>query len=182
MNKMSSIKRISITALCIALCYVLPLLFHMLNLGGAFSPLHIPVIICGMICGSGYGALCGIAGPVLSCLLTGMPTPVKLIYFIPELVIYGIIAGLMMRYVRTGKLLPDLYISLVTAMVAGRVVGGIAQILFFAGSGESFTVATVAAGYFVKTLPGIVCHLILIPILIVALMKAHLIPERYDKK
>lgn len=178
MEKMSTIKRASITAVCIALCYVLPLLFHILNIGSVFSPMHIPVLICGLICGSGYGMFCGIAGPVLSCVLSGMPTAIKLIYFVPELAVYGLIAGLMMQYVRTGKLLPDLYISLITAMIVGRIVGGIAQALFYVGSGESFTIAAIATGYFVTTLPGIICHLIIIPLLVTVLMKAKLIPKR----
>lgn len=181
MKKMSLVKRSVITAVCIALCYVLPLLFHALNIGSVFSPMHIPVLLCGLICGGGYGALCGIAGPVLSCLLSGMPAAVKLIYFIPELAVYGLIAGIMMKFIRTGKLLPDLYISLTIAMVAGRIIGGIAQALFYVGSGESFTVAAIATGYFVTTLPGIICHLILIPILVTVLMKSRLIPNRYSK-
>ena len=86
-----------------------------------------------------------------------------------------------MKFIRTGKLLPDLYISLTIAMVAGRIIGGIAQALFYVGLGESFTVAAIATGYFVTTLPGIICHLILIPILVTVLMKSRLIPNRYSK-
>lgn len=179
MEKMSSVKRASITAVCIALCYVLPLLFHMVNIGSVFSPMHIPVLMCGIICGSGYGVFCGIAGPVLSSVLSGMPTAIQLIYFVPELAVYGLIAGLMMKFVRTGKLLPDLYISLVTAMIVGRIIGGVAEALFYIGSGQSFTIAAIATGYFVTTFPGIICHLIVIPLLITTLMKAKLVPQRY---
>lgn len=179
MEKMSSVKRASITAVCIALCYVLPLLFHMVNIGSVFSPMHIPVLMCGIICGSGYGVFCGIAGPVLSSVLSGMPTAIQLIYFVPELAVYGLIAGLMMKFVRTGKLLPDLYISLVTAMIVGRIIGGVAEALFYIGSGQSFTIAAIATGYFVTTFPGIICHLIVIPLLITTLMKAKIVPQRY---
>ena len=179
MKKMSSVKQATITALCIALCYVLPVVFHATGLGSAFSPMHIPVLLCGLVCGSGYGIFCGIAGPVLSSVLSGMPTVTQLIYFVPELIVYGFLTGLMMKLVRTKKLVADLYISLAVAMLGGRLVGGIAEALFYLGSGQTFTLAAVAAGYFVTTIPGIVCHLIVIPILVTTLMKARLIPNRY---
>lgn len=179
MKKMSSVKQATITALCIALCYVLPVVFHATGLGSAFSPMHIPVLLCGLVCGSGYGIFCGIAGPVLSSVLSGMPTVTQLIYFVPELTVYGFVTGLMMKLVRTKKLVVDLYISLAVAMLAGRLVGGIAEALFYLGSGQTFTLAAVAAGYFVTTIPGIICHLIVIPILVTTLMKARLIPNRY---
>ena len=179
MKKMSSVKQATITALCIALCYVLPVVFHATGLGSAFSPMHIPVLLCGLVCGSGYGIFCGIAGPVLSSVLSGMPTVTQLIYFVPELMIYGFVTGLMMKLVRTKKLMVDLYISLAIAMLAGRIVGGMAEALFYLGSGQAFTLAAVAAGYFVTTSPGIICHLIVIPVLVTTLMKARLIPNRY---
>ena len=179
MKKMSSVKQATITALCIALCYVLPVVFHATGLGSAFSPMHIPVLLCGLVCGSGYGIFCGIAGPVLSSVLSGMPTVTQLIYFVPELTVYGFVTGLMMKLVHTKKLMIDLYISLTVAMLAGRVIGGIAEALFYLGSGQAFTLAAVAAGYFVTTIPGIICHLIVIPILVTTLMKARLIPNRY---
>lgn len=181
MKQMSSVKRATATAVCIALCYILPLVFHALGAGAVFSPMHIPVLLCGLICGGGYGVFCGIAGPVLSSVLSGMPTTTQLIYFIPELAAYGLISGLMMKLVHTKKLLPDIFIALITAMLAGRIIGGIAHALFYLGSGQAFTLAALAAGYFVTTLPGIICHLIVIPILVTALMKARLIPSRYPK-
>ena len=73
MTTMTSSKRMTLCAACIALCYVLPIAFHSVGLGGALSPMHIPVLLCGLICGSGAGLLCGLIGPVLSSLLSGMP-------------------------------------------------------------------------------------------------------------
>lgn len=181
MKKMSSAKRSTITAVCIALCYILPLVFHAIGAGSVFSPMHIPVLLCGLICGSGYGLFCGIAGPVLSSVLSGMPTTTQLFYFVPELMIYGLFTGLLMKLVHTKKLLPDIYIALLLAMLAGRIIGGIAKALFYLSSGQAFTITAIAAGYFVSTLPGILCHLIVVPILVTTLMKARLIPNRYPK-
>ena len=129
MNKMSSVKRATVTAACIALCYILPMAFHSLGLGGAFSPMHIPVLLCGIICGGGYGLLCGMAGPLVSSVLSGMPSATGLIFMVPELMVYGLVSGLAMKLVRTGKVYGDLYIALIAAMLLGRVAGGIASAL-----------------------------------------------------
>lgn len=174
-----SVKNTCICAICIALCCVLPIAFHAFGLGYTFSPMHIPVLLCGLVCGGVYGLICGIVGPVLSCLITGMPGAVQLINMVPELAVYGLVAGLGMKLIRTGHLQADLYISLVAAMLLGRVVGGIAQALFYLGSGESFGIAAWATAYFVNTLPGIICHLIVVPILVNVLMQAKAVPKRY---
>lgn len=179
MIKVSSIKQACITAVCIALCYVLPQAFHTIGLGNVFSPMHLPVLLCGMLCGGGYGCFCGIAGPLLSSVLSGMPGPTGLISMLPELFIYGLASGLLMKYIRTGKLYADLYIVLIAAMVLGRIVGGIVSACFYLGSGKTFTIAIWASSYFLGTLPGIISQLILIPILVVTLMKSNLITKRY---
>ena len=183
MKKMSAVKTACICAICIALCYVLPVAFHALGLGSMFSPMHIPVLLCGLVCGSFYGAFCGVAGPVLSSVLSGMPSATGLVSMVPELLIYGLVSGLLMKLVRTGKLQLDLYISLVPAMLLGRIAAGIAKALFvrWMATGETFNIAVWATSYFVGSFPGIVVHLILLPILVMTLMKARIIPNRYTK-
>ncbi|MDO4573427.1 MAG: ECF transporter S component, partial [Clostridia bacterium] len=96
-----------------------------------------------------------------------------------ELAVYGLAAGLLMKLVRSGRLYPDLYISLVGAMIAGRIVAGVARALIFA-AGE-YSMAAWATGYFVTGLPGIVIQLALIPTIVFALEKARIIPARYPK-
>lgn len=179
MEKMSSVKQACVTAVCIALCCVLPQAFHSFGLGGTFSPMHIPVLLCGLVCGSGYGLFCGLAGPVLSSLVTGMPGSMGLISMVPELVTYGFAAGLLMKHVRTRKIYLDLYIALIAAMVLGRVAGGIASALFYLGSGGAFSLTVWVSSYFVGTFPGIVVQLIVLPALVFTLMKARVIPARY---
>ena len=181
--KMSQIKQLCICAICIALCYVLPVAFHTLSLGSVFSPLHIPVLLCGLVCGGFYGAVCGIAGPVLSSVLSGMPPAMALVSMIPELMAYGLVTGVMMKLVRTGKLLPDLYISLIIAMILGRIVGGVAKALFISlmATGEVYGLTIWATSYFAGSLPGIALHLILLPALFVLLVRARILPSRYPK-
>ena len=178
---MSSVKRATVTAICMALCYVLPLAFHAVGLGAALSPLHIPVFLCGLLCGWPYGLFCGIAGPLISSLLGGMPAAVQLIYMIPELAVYGFAAGLLFAKIRSGKLLPDLYLALIPAMLLGRIIGGAAHAIFYASTARSYSLALWASGYLLGTLPGAILHLILVPLLAFALSRSGLIPKRYQE-
>lgn len=180
MQKMSSVKKSIITAVCIALCYVIPLMFHGIqNAGSIFCPMHIPVFICGLICGWQYGLLCGIAGPALSSALSGMPPVAILPSMMVELAAYGTAAGLMMKLVRTKSTYADLYISLIVAIVCGRVLAGLAKALIFARG--SYSMSAWIAGSVVTSWPGTVIQLVFIPTIVFALMKSHLIPERYPK-
>jgi thiamine transporter ThiT len=180
MNQMTSVKKSIICAVCIALCYVLPLFFHGIqNAGSIFCPMHIPVFICGLICGWQYGLLCGIAGPTISSALTGMPPIAYLPTMIVELVLYGVIAGLLSKHVRTKNTYVDLYISLIVAIIIGRIGAGAARALIFTKG--SYSLAMWISGYVVTSWPGTVIQLAFIPSIIFALMKAHLIPERYPK-
>lgn len=176
---MSAIKKISICAICTALCYVLPLAFHALALGTAFSPMHLPVLLCGLLCGWPYGLVCGAVGPVLSSLLSGMPPAAQLVCMVPELCAYGLFCGLFYKFVRTGRIAADLYLSLVPAMILGRVVGGVARALFFLASAQSYSIALWASSYVVGTLPAVIMQLIVLPAMVLALTKARLIPQRY---
>lgn len=180
MQKMSNVKKSIITAVCIALCYVIPLMFHGIqNAGSIFCPMHIPVFICGLICGWQFGLLCGIAGPALSSALSGMPPAAILPSMMVELAAYGTAAGLMMKLVRTKSTYADLYISLIVAIVCGRVLAGLAKALIFARG--SYSMSAWIAGSVVTSWPGTVIQLVFIPTIVFALMKSHLIPERYPK-
>lgn len=177
---MTTVKKSIITAVCIALCYVIPLMFHGIqNAGSIFCPMHIPVFICGLICGWPYGLLCGIAGPMLSSALTAMPPVAILPSMMVELAVYGAAAGLMMKLVHTKSIYADLYISLITAIVCGRVLAGIAKALIFARG--SYSMAAWVAANVVTSWPGTVIQLVFIPSIVFALMKANLIPQRYPK-
>ena len=181
MQKMSSIKKSILTAACIALCVVLPMAFHSIpDAGKIFCPMHIPVLLCGLICGWSYGLLCGLAGPFLSSILTQMPVIATLPSMMIELAVYGVITGLMMQLIRTKKLYADLYISLIVAMLAGRVAAGASKALIFA-AGE-YSVAAWIAGHFITASPALVIQLALIPVLVATLEKTKLIPRRYPKK
>lgn len=174
--KMSSTKRLILAALCVALGVVLPIVFHSIaNAGSIFLPMHIPVLLCGLICGWLFGLACGIATPLLSSLITGMPPVAFLPSMLCELAVYGLVSGLLMRWIKTKRLVLDLYLSLIGAMLAGRLVFGLLNALVFRAGAYSLPVWTAAA--FVTALPGIVIQLVIVPMLVLALKKAKLIAE-----
>ena len=174
---LSSIKRLTLTALCIALCVVVPMAFHVIpNAGAVMLPMHIPVLLCGLVCGWQYGLLCGLVGPLVSSILTGMPPAAVLPGMMVECGMYGCVGGLLMERIRTGSLYADLYICLPAAMLAGRVISGVVKALILT-PGLSFTAWVTAS--FVTAFPGIMIQLIFLPTLIVALTRARLIPGRY---
>lgn len=180
MYKMSTVKKSIITAVCIALCYVLPLFFHGIQDAGIiFTPMHIPVFICGLVCGWQYGLLCGLAGPALSSAMTGMPPVAMLPSMMVELAVYGVVTGLLMKVVRTKNTIADLYICLIIAIIAGRAMSAVTKALIFAKG--SFALGTWVTGTLLVSWPGLIIQLVFIPTVVFALMKAHLIPERYPK-
>ncbi len=181
MSVLSNVKRLVFASLCLALCVVLPMLLHAVpNAGQTLLPMHIPVLLCGIVCGWPFGLACGVLAPVLSSLITGMPPMAYVPSMLGELAVYGLVAGLMMKYTRTGKTLADVLISLVAAMLAGRVIFGALNALIFRAGEYSLPVWLGAA--FVTALPGIVIQLVLIPLIVFALERAKILPRRYPAR
>lgn len=179
MKAMNSIKNLTMSAVCVALCVVLPIAFHSIpDAGSVFLPMHIPVLICGMICGWPYGLICGLMGPLLSSVLTGMPPVAYLPAMMVECGTYGMISGLMLKFVRTKNTYADLYIALIVAMLAGRVVSGIAKALIFT---PGMAMSAWITASFITALPGILIQLVFLPSVVFTLMKARIIPVRYSK-
>ena len=179
MKTKNAVKSMTLAAVCVALCVVLPIAFHSIpDAGSIFLPMHIPVLICGMICGWPYGLLCGLMGPLLSSALTGMPPIAILPAMMLECAAYGMVSGIMLKLVHTKSTYGDLYIALVVAMLAGRVLSGVAKALIFM-PGISMTAWITAS--FITALPGILIQLVFLPSVVLTLMKAKIIPVRYTK-
>lgn len=162
-----------IAALCIALGVVLPVAVHSIpNAGSILLPMHLPVLLCGLLCGPAYGLACGVLAPLLSSLITSMPPAAMLPSMICELAVYGLTAGLLILLVRTGSQTANVYISLVGAMLLGRVIYGAVNALIFRAGEYSLQMWLTAS--FVTALPGIVIQLVLLPLIVLALRKAKL--------
>lgn len=149
-------------AVILALSIAIPAIFHFTGLpGNVFLPMHLPVLIGGLLLGPLYGLIVGMLSPILNFFLTNMP-PVPILYImIFELGAYGLFTGLL--YKKTNRL----FISLLASLVLGRLVGAIVVFVliqtmtrFDANPIVWFT------GSFVKAFPGIAIQLILIPLLV----------------
>lgn len=164
------------TALCIALCVVIPQAFHMIpEFGKIYSPLHIPVLICGVLCGWQYGLICGVCGPLLATFCTGLPTFASLWPMMVECAVYGLVSGLLMKLIRTKITYINILSSVIVAMIAGRIVSGAARALIF--SPGTYAMDTWITAYFITSLPGIVVHIILVPLIALTLMKLSMFPD-----
>ena len=173
-------KKLVTAALCLALCLVLPFLTaNNMALGNMLSLMHIPVLLCGLVCGWPYGLVTGLMGPMLSSIITGMPPAAMLPSMMVECATYGLVTGLAMRFVRTRSAVADLYISMVLAMILGRTVAGLAKALIFTPGTAPFAWVTTSL---VAGIPGIVIQLALIPYLVQLLMKTKFLPQRYPKE
>lgn len=167
-------KNLSITAMCVAMGIVLPMAFHAIpNAGSIFLPMHIPILICGFIAGWKYGIICGILTPCLSSVLTGMPPAAYLPSMICELAVYGLVSGIMAQNLKIKNIYLNIYFSLITAMISGRVVMGIMNALIFRAGSYKFSIWITAS--FITSLPGIIIQMIFIPAVILGLNKAEFI-------
>lgn len=164
-------------ALFLALAYVLPFVTGQIpQVGAMLCPMHIPVLLCGFICGWPYGLAVGMVAPIARSLILGMPhlfpTAVCMAF---ELAVYGLIAGI------AYKLLPKknvyIYVSLIIAMIAGRLVWGGAMLVCTGISGGAFTWSAFLAGAVVNAIPGIIVQIVLIPVIIMLLKKIKLLDK-----
>ena len=171
---MSGIKKMVLTGLLIALGLILPMALHSIpHAAIVLLPMHIPVLLCGIVCGFPFGLACGILTPLLSHLATSMPPAAILPSMVCELAVYGTVSSLLMGLVPVKNRYVKVYISLIGAMLAGRLVFGILNALIFMAGNYSTQIWITHA--FVTALPGIVIQLVLIPALIFAFERARLI-------
>lgn len=173
MNK--TVKKLVYSAVCLALCMVLPFLTGQIrSVGNALCPIHIPVLLAGFICGPWWAMSIGAVAPLLRFVLFGMPVIFPLgIAMCFELATYGLVCGLL--YQKLPKKVSCIYVSLLTAMILGRVVWGIMRALLSGVAQSPFTWATFFAGAFTTAIPGIITHIVLIPLVVMALRRANLI-------
>ena len=166
------IQKLTLAAVCLALCLALPFLTaNIPEIGNALCPMHIPVFLCAFVCGPWWAMGVGAMAPLVRFLLVGMPPlfPTGLAMCF-ELAAYGLIAGLM--YARLPKKTQYIYVSLLCAMLGGRIVWGVARVLMSGVSGAAFTWAAFMAGAFTNAIPGMVVHILLIPVIVLALRRA----------
>ena len=163
-------KRLVLSALLLAAGLVLPFLTGGIpNFGRMLLPMHLPVLLCGFVCGWKWGLLVGFVTPLLRSVLFGMPPMVPTALAMAfELAAYGALAGVW-----------GVYLSLLAALVGGRLVWGLVSIpIYGLLTEQAFTLAAFWMGGFVNAWPGIVLQIVLIPAIVLALEKAKLFQQQ----
>ena len=168
------VRRLTYAALFLAIALVLPFLTGQIpEIGSALSPMHIPVLLCGFICGWPWGLAVGFIAPLLRSVIFGIPVMFPgAVAMAFELAVYGALSGWLRRVLPRTR--PMIYVNLVLSMLAGRVVWGIARLILAGLSGNSFTWALFLAGAFTNAVPGIILHIVLIPVLVMTMERAGL--------
>lgn len=166
-------QNVILSGMFMAIGLVLPFLTGQIqHIGKMLSPMHIPVLLCGFVCGWPYGLAVGFVTPLLRSVLFGMPilfpSAVGMAF---ELATYGAVAGVLYARFRRKNLLA-IYITLIVSMLCGRFVWGIANIILYGIQGSHFTVKLFLAGAFINAWPGIILHLVLIPAILIALERS----------
>jgi len=164
-------EKIVVSGIMLALAIVIPQVFHLIpvgNTGGVFVPMHIPVLLCGAICGPVYVLIVGMLSPIISSVLTGMPAVVRLPFMVVELMAYGLAMGFFYGLKKKMPIYVRILTSLIDAMVVGRVAYFISLVLaiYLFGNKNLSVLAVVDA--FVLGLPGIIIQIILVPAVIMA--------------
>ena len=144
-------------------------------------PMHLPVIVCGLICGWQYGGIVGFMLPLLRYVLFGMPPMPNGLAMAFELAAYGAISGFLYNRSRW-QCIVSLYRSLVIAMIGGRVIWGMVRVVMLGMTGNAFTWQMFMAGAFLNAVPGIILQLVFIPALMVALNKTGIVRFYREQK
>lgn len=191
-------RKITYGGLLLAISIVLPQVFHLAGgpqSGAVFLPMHIPVLLAGMILGPVFGLVIGAAAPVLSFAIAGMPVAARLPFMILELAVYGGIAGLFyitfglnrIKRLRGGSGDPadrrdvspitavaGMILSLIVSMIVGRAVYALGLLIMgrFFGVKGADPAAVIAA--FTTGIIGIAIQLVVIPPILFALKKGGL--------
>ena len=174
MKTRNPIRDLVFAAVCLALCMALPFLTGQIpQIGSALSPMHIPVLLAGFLCGPWWALAVGAVAPLLRHVTLGMPPLITAIAMSFELAGYGLFSGLL--YAKLQKKTINIYVSLIAAMLLGRVVWGAAMLVISGVTGSAFTWAAFLAGALLNAIPGIIVHILLIPVVVMALQKAKLI-------
>lgn len=167
--------KLVISSLMLALCYILPIFTgNIPTIGSMLLPMHLPVLLCGFLCGPNWAAAVGFIAPVSRSILMTMPPMSVAIPMGFEMAVYGYASGFLFLFlVKKGiPFIPRIYVSLISAMVLGRVVYGAIKAVLTLGTAEPYSLSAFIAGTVTSGIPGIIIQLIVVPVVVVAVEKA----------
>ena len=167
--KYKDVRSYLFTAAFVMLAVFVPWVFHQFHLAGpTFLPMHIFVLLAGLLFGWRAGLLVGLFTPLTSYFISGLPALNVLPQVVIEVSTYGLIAGLLHEKYNLRAIW-----SLLGAIVAGRLSLLLAISIMYLFAGHSYSPlgsessplasfwATVQQGW-----PGIAIQLASIPAVI----------------
>jgi thiamine transporter ThiT len=171
MKKRNDIKKLTLSAMFLALAFVMPFLTGQIpQIGSMLCPMHIPVLLCGFFCGAPWGLVVGFFAPILRSFTLGMPPMFPTAFCMAfELATYGVIAGWLHNKLPNKKV--NVYVSLLGAMVIGRLVWGVIMFCCMGFDASKFGLNAFLAGAVLNAVPGIIVQIVLIPVLVITLGK-----------
>lgn len=160
-----SAKDLAIGGLFGALGVVLPILFHLVGLGKTLLPMHLPVLVCGFLVSPAVAFAVGFVTPLTSSVLTGMPplVPTALLMTL-ELATLALTASLCYQKLR----LPTV-VSVLVAIVAARVVGGLELLALAPLMGFKPNLAVYLTQSVLFSLPGLMMQIVAAPLAVAAI-------------
>ncbi len=165
------VQKLTASAVSLALCMLLPFVTGQVpEIGNMLCPMHIPVMLCGFLCGWQYGLLVGFVAPLLRSFIFGapilFPQAVSMAF---ELAVYGFMTGFFNKRLPQKTVL--IYFNLIVSMIAGRIVWGLVRLIIYGLGYSQFSVSMFIAGAFAQAIPGIILQLIIIPIIVIAVKR-----------
>lgn len=165
-------RQITLTSLFIALCVIVPFLFHLVGLGMMFLPMFLPILLAGFFIEFPVVLLVGLLGPFTSSLATGMP---PLFPTAISMTAEGMVAAGVASYLFHTKKI-SLWLALPVAIVAERVTRVIMLFLIlplFGLPAKEWSIVEI-----ITTLPGVALQLILIPLILFMFWKSKIIERK----
>lgn len=171
MIKGNYVKKMTLSALFLAIAYVLPFLTGQIQqIGNMLCPMHIPVLLCGFICGAPWGGLVGVIAPILRSAILGMPLLFPTAFCMAlELAAYGFVAGWLYNKLPKKKI--SIYVSLIGSMIIGRIIWGIAMFGCMGFNTSKFGINMFLTSAVLNAVPGIILQIVLIPVVVIALKR-----------
>ena len=170
--KTNVVRETALAGFLIAIGIILPMFTHFIGQGAVILPMHIPVLLAGFVLNAPFAVIVGIITPILSSVMTGMPPIFPVLPFMLfELATYGLVTSLLYR-----KLKLNVYVSLIGAMVSGRIVATVVVWVL-----TSFFFVTLPnpivwiMGVITTGIPGIIVQLLFIPVLVMGLNRLNYI-------
>ncbi len=178
MKKQNQLINLALAAMFLALAFVMPFLTGQIQqFGNMLCPMHIPVILCGFVCGGPWGLAVGFIAPLLRSLTLGMPPMYPVAFAMAfELAAYGLISGILYRAFPKKK--GYIYATLIISMIIGRLVWGAVQFCCMGLDASKFGLSAFWAGAVANALPGIMIQIVIIPIIVMLLEKTKLINKK----